>query len=207
MDHDKATFELTATTTFDPNLNIVEGVNFKSDSTLDDLTAGGQATNDLNLNGWGGSTSDTIDAAVAGLRYISFTIQSQSGFELNLNGASVNFTAWRNGGGAPEDFGLAARTDGGTFVAGNQIGSVLLKPHGGSSGISNPQTLSFTFSGAQWDGVTDAVEIRLYGWDGTGNLHTEDTTITGASVTVVPELSSAALLGLGGLALILRRRK
>ncbi|NWK55841.1 PEP-CTERM sorting domain-containing protein [Verrucomicrobiaceae bacterium N1E253] len=80
-------------------------------------------------------------------------------------------------------------------------------PGSGSSGIANAQTFGFDFTGANWDSITDSVEIRLYGWDGTGNMHFQDTTITGASVTLIPEPSSCILLGLGGLASILRRRR
>lgn len=207
---DKATFELTATDTLDANLNINTGVNFQSPSTLASLTAGGQASNDLNLSSWGGSTNATINDAFAGDRHISFTVQASSGFALNLDGASVNFTAWRNGGGAPERFGVLAEVGANSFDVSDQIGAVVTPfgaPGSGSSGIGNTETFSFTFSGAEWDNLTESVEVRLYGWDGTGNMHIQDASITDASVIVVPEPSSSALIGLGALSLILRRKK
>lgn len=46
------------------------------------------------------------------------------------------------------------------------------------------------------------VKVRLFLGNGSGGVSIDD-----VSVTAVPEPSSAALLGLGGLALILRRRK
>lgn len=207
---DAAAFELTATDTIDAKLKIKKGLNFQSPSTLISVAVGGQATNDLNINSWGGSASATIGDAVSGNRYISFTVQVVSGFELNLNGASVNFTACRNGGGAPEKFGVLAKKGRGTFEVTDQIG-VILTPFGapgsGSTGAENAQIFSFTFSGAEWDNVTESVEIRLYGWGGTGNMHIQDASITNASVVAAPGARTSVLISFGGLSVGLRSLK
>ena len=70
----------------------------------------------------------------------------------------------------------------------------------GNVGAPNPATLSFVSNG------TDNIHIRFT--NTSGNASNNDfVVINGFEVEAVPEPSSAALLGLGGLALILRRRK
>ncbi len=206
VSHDPDLFELTATTTLDPNLTLVEGINVFNDSVLNFATAGAATSNDLNLVDFGGSTSASILAGLAGNRYFSFIIQADSGYQLNLDGATISFDLRRNGGGASKRFGITAEidpTNDDSITVGDQLGSNI------DVTVTTPQTITRTFSGTQWDGITGQVEVRLYGWNGgtTGNTHFSDAVIDGATITVVPEPYSAALLGaLSGLALLRRRR-
>lgn len=80
----------------------------------------------------------------------------------------------------------------------------------GSTGISTNQNDSISsFVATSTDGYKSADGLQT---DGSGNLviqvtRTNHVTVGGLTLEVVPEPSTTALLGLGGLALILRRRK
>lgn len=204
-DKDKATFELTATDAISSGVSIVDGLNLRSPSTVD-FTGGGttSSTNDLNVNGWGAGGS--FSAAFAGNRYITFTIQADTGFQLNLDGAAVTFTGFRNGSGAPSEFGITATTGGDTVVIGDQIGSDITVPN---TGPGNVTPITASFSGSEWDGVTDQIEIRLYGAGSStsGNMHFSNLVVDNGTVTAIPEPSSTALLGLAGLTLLTRRKR
>ncbi|GAA5494477.1 hypothetical protein Rhal01_00638 [Rubritalea halochordaticola] len=208
---DPDTFELTDVDTKDANLDLLVGLNAFEPSVLNSTTAGGAASNDWNLVNWGGSVSATVGDAVAGNRFISFTIQAASGYMLNLDGATISYTAYRNGSGAPEKFATLAVVGGGGFSAADQLDAGIDTPFGtpgsGSTGSGNTETWSDTFTGAEWDGVTESIEVRLYGWDGTGNMHFSDVKIDGAEVALVPETSISMMIGLAGLGLIIRRRR
>lgn len=208
---DPDTFELTAVDTKDANLTLVQGLNVFNPSVLTSTTAGGAASNDWNLLNWGGSVSTTVTDAINGERYFSFTLQAASGYMLNLDGATISYTAYRNGSGAPEKFATLAVIGGGGFTAADQLDLAIDTPFGtpgsGTTGSANTETWSDTFTGAQWDGVTSAIEIRLYGWDGTGNMHFSDVKIDGAEVALIPEPSKAMFLSLAGAGLLLICRK
>jgi hypothetical protein len=199
VDPGKETFELTATDSIDAGLSLVTGLNFQTPSTVIFNTAGTTSTsNDLNVSGWGSGGS--FSAAFNGNRYMTFTIQAQAGKQLNLDGATVTYTAFRNGNGAPSEFGITATTGGSAVVIGDQIGSDISVPNTGPTNIAS---ISAPFSGAQWDGLTVPVEIRIYG-AGTstgGNMHFSDLTITGGSI--IPEPSSMVLTTFGSLLLVL----
>lgn len=199
--HD-ATYQITATSTLDSNLTVVTGVSHLSPSIVSSATAGGATTNDLNLEGFNavGGGADVFADSVARNSYISFVITADAGFALNLDGATISWDVRRNGGGAADVYGIAANSGSGLVQVGTD--AVL---------NTSLNTVTRTLSGAEWDGLTGDVEIFLYGWGNTnpgGNTHISDAVISGAaSVVAVPEPSSTALLGLGGLALIMRRRK
>ena len=98
---------------------------------------------------------------------------------------------------------------------------------GGDFVLLNSRTTAHTYSdgdvvfNSDWTGSWENDTVDLAGWRTeltSGNYSLDDTTITGAvfdanfqvvgnTLSLVPEPSSAALVGLGGLALILRRRK
>lgn len=122
---------------------------------------------------------------------LDFTISVSSG-TFNLTELSVDL--WRNGGGAPGTYLIEANADGAGFV---QFGSNSVEANSGDSTFR-----THTFTG---DVSGSSIVVRLSGLGGVGNVHIND--IQASGVTVVPEPSSSALLGLGGLALIMRRRK
>ena len=69
--------------------------------------------------------------------------------------------------------------------------------HGGYDATGESSVLAPNFSNGTWGGAS---EINA-------SYDTDLSLYSGVAVTLVPEPSSAALLGLGGLALIMRRRK
>ncbi|MCP5537465.1 MAG: PEP-CTERM sorting domain-containing protein [Akkermansiaceae bacterium] len=203
--HTKSSFEITTTDTIDPNLTLVEGINVKNDSVLNFTVSGGAATNDLNLSNWGGGSPGNLTNAINGNRYFSFFIQAASGYQLNLNGATLSTTLRRNGSAAPQDYAftaVVAPANDNDLSASDQIGSA------GNYTNTSTHTYSVTFSGSQWDGITDEVEVRLYGYTATtGNTHFSDLVIDNGSVTLIPEPTSTLLLGLGGVLTLLRRKR
>jgi len=160
------------------------------------------------VGGNGGAISDI--KSIAG-RYVTndpFTITLDLGGTYDLE--TVNFwnyaerwngTYYNNRG--VKDFQLEFSTDGG-LTFGNNTG-ILTAAMADESGASSGQV---TYAGETFDitdqaGVTHVKFIALNNHG--GNYHGfSEINFTGE---VVPEPSSAALLGLGGLALILRRRK
>jgi len=203
--YDKATFELTAMDSTDANLDLVEGLNFKSPSTVKGNGAAAYGTsNDLNVRGWGGSSA--LNNLIAGERYMSITIKANTGYQLNLDGATVSIDGSRNGSGAPNTFYITATTSGTTTTA-NQIGSSTSLP---LTGASNVYDINAAFSGAEWDGLTDEVEIRIYGGGNstTGNMHFNDMSITGGSIVAIPEPATLGIVVVfGGSILFIRRQK
>ncbi len=144
--------------------------------------------------------SESLAAALADSNYISFTLTT-GGSTVDLS--SFNFSYQISGGGATPGAYLLADAPGGTFDASDLIG-------GGDSVLpSGPNTTTISFDLTSVADFTADTEFRLYlattatsDWGfAYDNLQLEGT------VTPIPEPTTTALLGLGGLALILRRRK
>jgi hypothetical protein len=56
--------------------------------------------------------------------------------------------------------------------------------------------------------ITEATEIRIQGWNATstgGNFRLDNVVLNG-TVTAIPEPATMSLLGLGALAMVLRRK-
>jgi len=122
-----------------------------------------------------------------------FTVAVDPGSTINLTGLTINL--WRNGGGAPDTMAFEVSTDGGaTFSA---FGTPDTEA---ATGLLADRDFNFT-----GDVTSENLVIRFAPTNSTGNLHISDIALTGT--VSVPEPSTAALLGLGGLSLILRRKK
>ncbi len=177
--HDKNTFELTATNTLHPNVELVEGVNIFSPSALEFHTSGGQSAYDMNLRNWG--TASTLQQAINGDRFVSYTIAPEPGHLLNLNNAAVSFDLWRNGPAAPNDYYLLVNSVGGPFTTDHQVGQLIGVT---DAGVDNTHTFTATLPEDGF-GAVGPVEVRLYGQradNSSANTHLAGATITGAEV-------------------------
>ena len=87
----------------------------------------------------------------------------------------------------------------GTATSGADLGQ-LVESRANTDGSGYNVPVSFTFT-------ADTIQSTLVFVETSGNTNSSNPAIDNVSVNAVPEPSSAALLGLGGLALILRRRK
>ena len=143
-------------------------------------------------NGGDGNVDElNIQSVTAAGWLFDFDVTADTG-TINITEISINL--WRNGGGAPDTMAFEVSVDGGGFVA---FGTSDTEA---STGLAANRDFNFT-----GDVTGSSIVVRFAPTSSTGNLHISDIVVTGT--TVVPEPSSAALLGLGGLALILRRRK
>lgn len=147
---------------------------------------GGGAAGELNLKNFHITTGD-------GRGLFTFTLTADAGQTIDVT--DLTMSTYRNGSGAPTQLQWHVSVDGGTE---EEFGTEQVGQTGGfdtdtfTESITGASTVQFTF--------------RLDNATGNGNIHFNDIQVNGA-VSVVPEPSSAALLGLGGLALILHRRK
>jgi len=128
--------------------------------------------------------------------WLEYTITADSGFQFTLDTLKVSL--WRNGGGAPDGMQFDYSTDGGTtwtsFDTPQQVTA---------SGTGTFTALTFTNVGITDDALTIRFASANIAEGGTGNIHINDLTAEG---TVIPEPGSLALIGLGGLCLLRRRR-
>lgn len=153
----------------------------------------GSYTGELNMASWNLTTAGlTINLVVA------------DGFELDLDSVVLNIA--RNGTGASDTFELNL---GATQLA--TIGTGVMDIHNGGSGAmagSPTHNEAFALTGVSAaQNLTGSIALTIDDLDGlAGNVRMNDLVVNG-TITAVPEPSSTALLGLGGLALIMRRRK
>jgi len=126
---------------------------------------------------------------------------SSNGFTIAISGAGISanteyeltFYAYDSSEVRPTGVGAAAGTTGTSltgFAATTTAGPTSLTQHSATG--------NFTSNGSG---------VLTFLVDGTGNGGTGRSSINALEISVVPEPSTTALLGLGGLALILRRRK
>ena len=160
--------------------------------TSTDLVGAGTLRFSNGVNGTDGNVDEiNVQSGSAAGWLLDFDLTADSG-TINVTGISINL--WRNGGGAPDTMAFEVSVDGGAFVA---FGTGDTEA---STGLAANRDFNFT-----GDVSGSSIVVRFAPTSSTGNLHISDIVVTGT--TNVPEPSSAALLGLGGLALILRRRK
>jgi len=177
----------------------------------DTISFGGWQCNDYSTVGtWG---------AGAGPFYIEFTLTANNGTVLNLSGLSLDVCS----GGSPygEQF-YYINTDvdaanGGWTAATSLLGGPKMitavstpAPNDPVTGFGmtqlNYQTDSYDLSGRQYQGLS-SITFRIYvNSAGCGASVADNITITGAAVPT-PEPATMALLAIGGIGALLRRRK
>lgn len=164
--------------------------------TSSDLTSGGSLRYE-NANGTAGELNlkNFHITSGDGRGSFSFTLTADAGKTIDIS--SLTMSTYRNGSGAPSQLQWFVTVDGGLE---QEYGTEQV----GQTGGFDTDTFSEAITGAS----SVKFEFRLDNATGNGNIHFNDIQVNGDIITAaVPEPSSTALLGLGGLALILRRRK
>lgn len=99
-----------------------------------------------------------LDHVLANNQYIGFTLTPEEGMALYINGATFRFLVSRENNSAASSFTLFSSVDG--FTAGTEIGTA---DH--SAPATDSVMLTYTFSGARFDDVTEPLELRIYPHD------------------------------------------
>lgn len=133
--------------------------------------------------------------------YISFTVTPSGGFEATYENLSL-FVGTNAG-----NVELSLRAwDGASETTLGDYSFVDTNPGGGAS--TNDPIIAHTFDFTDFTS-SSATEFRLYAWNGESantGVRLDDIVLNG-TVNVIPEPGSAALLGLAGLGLLIRRRR
>ena len=156
----------------------------------------------------------SIGHAIADNDYFSFTVDVDTGYQMDLSSFQFDLGYTRNGTFNNKEFKAYLLTSIDGFVDANDIlGSQQITVGANTTTATYPNgTTTITLSSlSQYQGITSSTEFRIYIADTTGNSNyiqrLDNFTLNGA-VTAVPEPGTFALLG-GSLALgfvMLRRR-
>ena len=153
-----------------------------------------------------GNLNGALTRAIANDDFVSFDVAISAAEEFDFTEIALDYNAI-----APSDFAVGIFSSLTGFTAGDVIAGDFENNFSGNfSSFADPIDLSGL---AALQGLTDTtVEFRIYLSDfssATSRIHELDNISVSADVvtTAVPEPSSMALLGLGGIALLARRRK
>ncbi|NJK92548.1 MAG: PEP-CTERM sorting domain-containing protein [Blastochloris sp.] len=169
------------------------GQTFNTNVTVSGIGRGtgitGNAGGDrYNAGGWNNAD---LAATIVDNAYFTFTLQANTGFEIDFN--TFAYTGQASGTG-PTGFAFRSSVD--SFAA--------------NLGAPTATGVSIDLSAASFQNLTGPIEFRLYGFGASsaaGTFSVNDFTFSG-NVAVVPEPSTYALLGLGlGALWVLRRQR
>ena len=149
------------------------------------------------------ATGNDLAAALADTDVFTVTITANSGFVFNLTSLTFDY------GGSSDVANLTTNAvihSGGSTVF-NEAFNVGIATVGAGGNFDTGN--SADLSGAAFQGISSATfTFAMFDNTNSGSSTNRwDNIVINGAVVAVPEPSSAALLGLGGLALILRRRK
>jgi len=161
------------------------------------------------------TTSISVGTAIAADDYFSVTVGANSGYYMDLDSITLDYGYTNNSGsfGAKDLKAYIFSSVDGFVDAGDILGSEVIQttvdnnslqyPGGSPSLTVDLSAYSYVWSGGE-------IEFRIYLADNTNSsayVHRIDNVTLNGTVAVVPEPSSTALLGLGGLAVLLRRKR
>jgi len=159
---------------------------------------GSFAANNFNIG-----VNNALSDALASDDYFTFSLLASSGYEFSLS--SMDFQFQRSGSG-PNAFALFSSV-GGFAAAGDAIDDW--------TSVGNGDSRSSTLSGISGlQDVSGTIEFRVYGYGATGSAGSgrfegsgNDIVVNGTvAAAAVPEPATMTLLGLGALAMVLRRK-
>jgi hypothetical protein len=189
----------TITSALDPNLTLTSGFNEGSGIT------GYAGLNRFNAKGW--KTADnTFGSAISGNSYFTFTIQANSGYVLNLSGATITLTLSPSGTGP---VGYALESSIGGFSTSSALNTLATLTQGSANNLTVVLPSLTTYD------TSSAVEFRIYGYGTTGTsgaTMSADAFSLDGTVSAVPEpaewgaFAAAGLLALCG-RLVWRQRR
>jgi arylsulfatase A-like enzyme len=132
------------------NLTLNSGLDFGPGVAASGVNNAG---NELNMAGF--SNGSTLQSAIDGNDYVSFTVQAVPGMTMFTD--TVSFTLWRQAAGSATDYAIMSSLGG--FASGQQVAQISTA----ATGAANETLFIGSFSGAQ--PTTAPVEFRLYGWN------------------------------------------
>jgi hypothetical protein len=179
----------TATSASDPNLTLTSGFNEGSGIT------GNSGANRFNAKGW--KTADnTFGSAISVNSFFTFTIQANSGYVLDISGATITLTLTPSTTG-PADYALESSIGG--FSTSSALNTEATLTQGSANNLTVVLPTSTTYD------TSSAVEFRIYGYGTTGTsgaTMSADAFSLGGTVTAVPETAAGgAIAGVGLLAI------
>ena len=187
------------------------GIATGSDTTVGGFTSGNNGGTGISgssevlfarTNSTGASTADgdSLADAIANDTYWTFTVTNTTGGDLDLG--TLTFNYWATSGFGTFTTYVMSDVDG--FTDGDEIGSGSIDaPAVNSAALQELQTIDISSLGTLAD--TDSIEFRLYIVDAStanNRIHRIDD----VTVNEVPEPGSLALLAIGGLCMVRRRR-
>ena len=161
------------------------------------------------------TASISVGTAIANDDYFSVTIGADSGYYMDLDSITLDYGYTRNGAifgdkdlkayifSSFTGFVDASDILGDKVISTTVDDNSLQYPGGSPSLTVDLSAYNYVWSGGE-------IEFRIYLADTTNNgayIHRIDNVTLNGVVAAVPEPSSTALLGLGGLALMLRRKR
>jgi hypothetical protein len=150
----------------------------------------------------GGSGSvGTLPLAITNNSYWQFTISPQAGQLLNLT--SLTFEGWKGGSSGTRGYGLETSVGGfgpGLTLASADFTATRVSP----KPVGSDWTIDL--SGAGFQNLVSPITFRVYTYSTAGTVEFDNVTLNG-NLVAVPEPGTLAFLGLGTLALMIRRRR
>jgi len=170
--------------------NTVDGFGFSGD---------GRSSSSFSYFGRGPSTDPLTT-------YISFTITADSGYQLDLDQLDFDYHFQQSQGVTTDKVAFEVRSSVDGFASAIP-GTYEENPADQSTPL---QAASLALTGGSYDGLT-SVEFRLYATNDTESIFNDivrwDNIVVTGDAPLVPEPGSLALMGLGGLCVMRRRRK
>ncbi len=161
------------------------------------------------------TSSISVGTAIAADDYFSVTIGADSGYYIDLESITLDYGYTRDGVsfGEKEFKAYVFSSYTGFVDAGDILGSESIETTVDDNSVQYPGgspslTVDLSAYSYVWSGGD--IEFRIYLGDttnGVAYIHRVDNVTLNGTVAVVPEPSSTALLGLGGLSLMLRRKR
>ncbi len=156
---------LTATKRQDSNVMLTHGLSFGAGTSPRGASNSG---NEFNVAGF--STGTSLQSAIDGNDYLTFSVQPVAGMAMYPD--SVSFSLWRQGSGSATDYAILSS------IAGFGSSSQVAQTHLTTTGAANTLALTGPYLNAQ--PTTAAVEYRLYGWNAATSL--DNTHVVAASM-------------------------